>query len=94
MHKCQKGCRKMKRFKLEIQETVVFRHEIIVEVEDACIADKIADEIENSADDKNDFEILCEDKGGKLIDLCEDGSGEAEFECTDLEEVNESEEEQ
>lgn len=79
------------KFKIEIEETIAYRHEITVECDNEITASRIADEIEESAEGTGDFEILCENKGGKLIDFCEDESGEAEYECTGIDEIEESE---
>ena len=75
------------KFKIEIKETIVFRHEIIVECDNEITACRISDEIEESAYGTDDFKIFCEDKGGELIDFCEGESAEVEYECTGIDEV-------
>lgn len=82
------------KFKMEIEEKVTYRHTVIVEADNELDVDRAVDEIEESAENKDDIRILCEDKGVKVIEFCEDGSPEVEFENSDYEELSDYEEEE
>lgn len=82
------------KFKVEIEETVTYRHTVTVEAEHESNVYRALDEIEESAENRDDIRILCEDKGVKVIDFCEDGSPEVEFDNSDFKEVSDYEEEE
>lgn len=73
------------KFKVEIEETVIYRHTITVEAERESDVDRALDEIEESAENRTDIKLLFDDKGVNVADFCEDGSPEVEFECGEIE---------
>lgn len=87
----QKGCMKMK-FKIYVDETRTFRHEFIVEAESQKELDSVLDEIESERMlGINDYEFALREKCN-LVESVEDQDGDlGEIECTDLEEIDESE---
>ena len=82
------------KFEIEIEETVIYRHTVIVEAECESDVDYALDCFEENADCKEDIYDYMNDNNAKVIGFCEDGSGEVEFECTDMAEIAESEVEQ
>lgn len=83
------------KFKLLIEETVTYKHEIIVEADSEKALDKACNEIEgrNSiCESGSDYAFLLENKGFKNVEFIEDGSGDMpSVECTDLFEIDDSE---
>lgn len=83
------------KFKIYVDETRTFRHEFIVEAESQEELDSTLDEIESERMlGINDYEFSLREKCN-LVESVEDQDGDlGEIECTDLEEIEESEEEQ
>ncbi len=79
------------KYKIEIEETITYRHTVIVEAECEEDVDITVSEIEESAENKDDIKIICEDKGVKVIEFCDDSSPEVEFENTYFEKLSEHE---
>lgn len=78
------------KIKLQIREVVEYNHEITVDAGDINQVDKICSEIENSRntlvlESLEDYAILLNNKGIKVVELCEDDSGTTEdIECENL----------
>ena len=83
------------KFKIYVDETRTFRHEFIVEVESQEELDSVLDEIGSERMlGINDYEFSLREKCN-LVESAEDQDGDlGEIECTDLEEIKESEVEQ
>lgn len=83
------------KFKIYVDETRTFRHEFIVEAESQKELDSVLDEIESERMlGINDYEFSLREKCN-LVESAEDQDGDlGEIECTDLEEIEESEVEQ
>ena len=83
------------KFKIFVNETRTFRHEFIVEADSEGALDSALDEIESERMiGINDYEFMLREKC-KVIESIEDLDGDlGEIECTDLEEIDESEVEQ
>ena len=81
----------MKRYKLEIGETLVYHHEVVVEVEDDADIDDICSRFDKYADRFDDVyytDDYADDKVN-IIQVIEDGSPDCEVEITDYDEVTE-----
>ena len=80
------------KFKIYVDETRTFRHEFIVEAESQEELDSVLDEIESERMlGINDYEFALREKCN-LVESVEDQDGDlGEIECTDLEEIDESE---
>lgn len=83
------------KFKIYVDETRTFRHEFIVEAESQEKLDSVLDEIGSERMlGINDYEFSLREKCN-LVESAEDQDGDlGEIECTDLEEIEESEVEQ
>ncbi|NFI06026.1 hypothetical protein FC959_16980 [Clostridium botulinum] len=81
------------KFKVEIEETVTYRHTVTVEANHEEDVDYAVDCFIENADCKEDIYGYMKDNNVKVIDFCEDGSPDGEFECEDIEVVDEYEEE-
>ncbi|MDU4477663.1 hypothetical protein [Clostridium sp.] len=83
------------KFKIYVDETRTFRHEFIVEAESQEELDSVLDEIESERMlGINDYEFSLREKCN-LVESAEDQDGDlGEIECTDMEEIEESEVEQ
>lgn len=77
------------KFKLEIQEVVTYRHEIIVETNDENKLNKACDEVEQELlCNGSDYAMFLRAKGFDKVEFIEDGSGDMpSIECTDLDTV-------
>lgn len=82
----------MMKFKIEVDETRNFRHEFVVEAENADKLDSILDEIESERMlGINDYEGLLEENGLKIIESVTDEDGDlGGIECTDIEDFEEA----
>ncbi len=80
----------MMKFKIKVDETRSFRHEFVVEAENADKLDSILDEIESECIvGINDYESSLRDKC-KVIESVTDEDGDlGEIECTDIEDFEE-----
>lgn len=83
------------KFKIYVDETRTFRHEFIVEAENQEELDSVLDEIKSERMlGINDYEVSLKEKCN-VIESVEDQDGDlGEIECTDMEEIEESEVEQ
>ena len=83
------------KFKIYVDETRTFRHTFVVEADSENKLNKILDSIESeSMLGINDYEFSLREKCN-LTESIEDQDGDlGEIECTDLEEIEESEVEQ
>lgn len=81
----------MKRYKLEIEETMVYHHEVVVEAEDNVDMDDICSRFDKYADRFDDIYYTDDYADGKvrLVEVIEDGSPDCEVEITEYEEVTE-----
>lgn len=82
------------KFEIEIEETVTYRHKLVVESDHEEDVAYAYDCFEDSAECKEDIYGYMQDNNVKVIEFCEDGSPEVEFECNDICEVNDYEEEE
>ena len=81
----------MKRYKLEIRETLFYYHEVIIEVADDADIDDICSKFDKYADRFDDVYYTADYADGKvnIIQVIEDGSPDCEVEITDYDEVTE-----
>lgn len=81
----------MMRYKLEIEETLVYHHEVVVETEDGVDIDNICSRFDKYADRFDDIYYTDDYADGKvnIIQVIEDGSPDCEVEITDYDEVTE-----
>ena len=79
------------RYKLGIEETLVYHHEVIVEVEDDADMDYICSRFDKYADRFDDIYYTDDYADGKvrLVEVIEDGSPDCEAEITEYDEVTE-----
>lgn len=82
------------KFKVEIEETVTYRHTVTVEAEHEDDVDYAIDCFEENADCKEDIFGYMKDNNCKVIEFCEDGSPDVELECDDMCEISDYEEEE
>lgn len=81
----------MKRYQLEVAETLVYSHRGVVEVEDSVDIDDICDKFDKYADRFDDIYYTDDYADGKvrLVEVIEDGSPDCEVEITEYDEVTE-----
>ncbi len=78
------------KYKISVEETVKFNHEMIVEISEDIDIDDLLDSVEDSIEDLDDLGYKLKKLGAISIVSIEDGSGEpGEFEITDCNEYNE-----
>lgn len=80
----------MKRYQLEIEETVVYFHSVVVEVDDDVAIDTLCNKIEYYAEQFDDVYYTDDYADGKaqIKDVIKDGSPTCTIEVTDWDEVN------
>lgn len=82
----------MKKFQIEIKEKVTFKHSLTVEAESEDSLNEALDFLESQGDYPDDIEHYLKEKGVKIVEFSKDSDGDGcEFECEDLEEINDSE---
>lgn len=81
----------MKKYKLTIEETVVYNHEVVVELEDDADIDDICNKFDKYADRFDDVYYTDDYADGKvnIKEVIEDGSPDCEVEIIEYEEVTE-----
>lgn len=81
----------MKRYELEITETVVYSHSVVIEVEDDVAVDTLCNKIEDYADQFDDIYYTDDYANGKvqIKRITRDGSPTCTIEVTDWDEVTE-----
>lgn len=74
------------KYRLQIEETVTYRHEIIVETDSESKLNKACDEVEKEIlCSGSDYALFLKQKGFDKVDFIEDQSGDMpNIECTDL----------
>lgn len=68
------------KFEIEIEETVTYRHKLVVESDHEEDVAYAYDCFEDGAECKEDIYGYMQDNNVKVIEFCEDGSPEVEFE--------------
>ncbi|MGN2368935.1 hypothetical protein ACTFJW_02610 [Clostridium cagae] len=80
----------MKKFKIEIDENVTYRHELVVEAESEEILNKALNEIERHGNHPDDIGYYLKNEDVEILELTKDVDGDGcDFECTDLDEIKE-----
>ena len=77
------------KFKIEVEEKVTYRHTLTVEAEIQTDVDYALDVLERNGMHPDDIDGYLRDNNVKILEFDKDESGECEFECIDLEEINE-----
>ncbi|CUU47038.1 hypothetical protein [Clostridium beijerinckii] len=80
------------KFKIELEEKVVYRHTLTVEADSDVEVEYALDVLERDGMHPDDIEGYLSDNNVKILEFDKDESGEVEFEGTDLEEINKNEE--
>ncbi|HBF2562744.1 hypothetical protein NBN67_10010 [Clostridioides difficile] len=69
----------MKKYKIEFEEKVILRHEVIIEIPSDTSINDICNHIEQDCQRIYDIAAYVNDYNGKQIDFTEDTSGETEM---------------
>lgn len=77
------------KFKIELEEKVVYRHTLTVEADSDVEVEHALDVLERDGMHPDDVEGYLSDNNVKMLEFDKDESGEVEFEGIDLEEINE-----
>ncbi|MDO0213535.1 hypothetical protein KLN56_10820 [Clostridioides difficile] len=77
----------MKKYKIEFEEKVILRHEVVIEIPNGTNINDICNHIEQDCQRIYDIAAYVNDYNGKQIDFTEDTSGETEMSVEDIRKI-------